>query len=172
MRLSIHFCLLLLASLAILTISCTKKRYHYLSDSDKTFLTIPVGDSTKIISTYSGDTNYCVVQSEHGYFEKIRTKGFADIPKNEYLETITRYNDFGYIRIQKNKNDEISFEVLFVFYRYTDLVANDVTLELDGRTYKDVYVLKWESYILYVSKEYGFVLNEDVFGKVLFKIDL
>ena len=143
---------LIIISFGLFVSSCTKEKYHYLNESDKSFLGRSVGDSMKVVSAWPVDTNDFVIRSESSDFVKVKTTGQVD-----YLETIRRYNSTGYIQIQKSNTDGLSIEISAYAETFTKIVESDISVEIGDVIYDDVYVFHEKIFYLYYSLEYGFL---------------
>lgn len=168
------FFILITISILILS-SCTKRNYHYLTESDKEFLGLAVGD-TNILYEYNyyfspPDTFFNFIKAESLDFESVRTEGFADIPHKEHLETITRYNSMGYIKIQKKITDKLDVKISCYSFVFNEIIEEGVSIEIGGRIYNDVYIFSEKLWLLYYSKEFGYLkFEENRGGDVLFEI--
>ncbi|NPD84889.1 hypothetical protein HNS38_08980 [Lentimicrobium sp. L6] len=167
--------IIIIISLAVFFSSCSKERHHYLTEIDKEFLGLAVED-TNILLEYNynlsePDTSFNFIKADYREFESVKTEGFADIPYKEHLETITRYNSKGYIKIQKKKTNKLDVTINCYSFTFNDIIEQGVSVEIRGKVYHDVYIFSEKLWLLYYSKEFGYLkFEENRGGDVLFEI--
>ncbi|NPD45412.1 hypothetical protein [Lentimicrobium sp. S6] len=88
--------IIIIISLAVFFSSCSKERHHYLTEIDKEFLGLAVGD-TNILLEYNynlsePDTSFNFIKADYREFESVRTEGFADIPYKPEFDYKNRAN--------------------------------------------------------------------------------
>jgi hypothetical protein len=150
--------------------SCSKHKYHYLTKADLEFLGKANGDTNIVYHYNQPGIRYIIIDDEFQDFEIVKTESLPDIPQKDYLETITRYNSFGYIKVEKNIQDDLVININCLSFTFSEIIEQDLSIDINNKTYNDVYVFQEKILRLYFHKTYGYLKLENSNGEVVFEI--
>jgi hypothetical protein len=174
---------LLILFLAVVSFqSCKKTIYNEITDDEMKWLAYQKGDIFVFADTVKVDTFY-VSQRIAGYsVDKPYYNEGAQVTFINYSDTLPGYL-YGNILVSKNNDNECTASFEFPHFPYKVILTAITpvpTLNINGVDYTNVYIAEADSvyyssmnYLkkIYYNKEEGFLVLEDIYGGVHYKIN-